>query len=448
MGIDDDQLNGGAAPQDQQQQDQVTDDDRGGLDAEEFALMEQMREADGGQSAVDQNQPGDGAPAATQQQAPAADGDGDDDDDTDPAQQVGADGKQVEPKPGDPPRQKRVSFAKYKAAQDEAERLRAEVQTQAVTQGKLKERLDIMAEAWRTPGATVPQGGAQTQQQAPAQQQAAPAFKVPTPEELIDPNVDIFGAFNQMRDLATAAAQAVTQIQTMQGEAVQDQEQATAYVEDSREFLSREPTFLMGYQHLMDTRAEQLAQMWFQKSASPTAPVEQRVSKVELNQIKQAMVREEKQLVREALKNGRSPAETIFNLAKTFRFDQAAALEKLQAQRNGTQQQPAPAAQQQQQPTLADIAAGRAQAPAPAASVPSVRPTAQSQQPAPQQQSTVADEISAIKNNVERSTSLSQGNGAPVTTITPQFIANMTDDQFSEWMDTASPEQLRAVMGE
>lgn len=456
MGRDDDQLNqDGSQPQGGDDQNQMTDADRGGLSADEWAIMQDMQNS-GDPGAVD---PGDGdgePPGDTGQQPPAQqkqadpNADGDDDDDTDePPAQLGKDGKPVQQEPGTQPRQKRVSFAKFKAAQDEAEALRKRVQDQEVTQAKLKERLDIMAEAWRTPGASVPVGNGAQQPGAPQQPQAGGpvTLKVPSAEELIDPNVDIFGAFAQMQKLAMDAVQTVATIQTQQQTDAQDREISNAYVEDAKEFLAREPTFLLGYQHLMDTRAEQLAQMWFQKSARADAPLEQRVSKAEFGKIKQAMAREEKQLVREAIQNQRSPAEVIFNLAKTFQFNP----EEAKARLAGTQQaDPAAAQQQQQQPTLADIAAGRASAPGAAAQQPAAgtRPTAGATPPAVRQPTrTVADEVADLQRNVAASTSLSQGNGAPASTITTEFIAKMNDQQFAEWMETATPEQMEAVMG-
>ncbi len=123
-------------------------------------------------------------------------------------------------------------------------------------------------------------------------------------EEWIDPETDIFGAFKQLMgryqglekqlNEGTQRFEAQTEAQRIEG----------AYRGDAQRFMAQEPAFADAYRHLVGVRAQELELLGVTDQAE-----RQRI-----------IAQEEMQIAAAAMKGNRSPAATIFELAKTRGF--------------------------------------------------------------------------------------------------------------------------------
>lgn len=212
---------------------------------------------------------------------------------------------------------------------------------------------------------------------------AAPAEPIAPPpvEEFVDPEVDIFKFAKQMQEHAKRQNEYIKKLE----EKVSGTEQLTrqqiegmqadqAIRSDLTSHVARNPHFLPAYNHLRQTRDKALEALGYADQAAREAQI----------------AREERGLAADALKNKKSYAEVIYNLALAYGF-----------------QPPAPKADPTPEP-----------APAPPPAAPTVDPAA-------------AAKIESIRNGKELAgASLTGAGGSAAEGLTVQQLANMNEHDF------------------
>ena len=300
---------------------------------------------------------------------------------------------------------RRVSFAKYdrdlKARDATIAELQAGAKANAEMQARLDERMKIINEAL-TP-----------------KQQKEQAEDDPEP----DVEQDIFAHNAWLRRQLAKTNDTVKQLHTeMQGQAAQTTAER-AYVSDVQRFSHQEPKFLEAYNFLMASRISELAIYRFGKDLSDPNV---KLTPEEIQTVGQIVEDEETQLVQSAISSKRSPAQQLFNLAKTRGWKPAPPAANGDAA-NGAAKPNGKAAPGNLAETAAALeAAGGAAKP---------------------NGSGVKEEIQRMQRGVEASVSLSGAGGAPATVITPAMIANMPQDEFNELADRLSESEMRRLMG-
>lgn len=296
-------------------------------------------------------------------------------------------------------KQKRVSIHKYQRleqrareaeeARDAAAKERQELLDRAA---RTDERLRIITEAIATP---------------PEQPQEREEDDDPRP----DPAKDIF-AFVDWQDRQINKLNArLSGIESGAASQTEDVEIASTYQRDAARFASTEPAFAEAYVYLIRQRdAElQLAGVTDQKARE------------------RQIVNEEKGLVRGAIKQGRSPAELIFSMAKGRGYAPKAA--------------PPP---DTKDPKALDATVKPTNGSAP----PAAAPAGGSSPPPAAPAVSVTDEIAAIKRGQEASASLSNvGGGAPVRELTSKVLADMPEEEFNDLVARLPRERLMELMG-
>jgi hypothetical protein len=406
----------GFSPEERAQFAEMAQSDAGAGDSADGAAGGDNGAAAGGAGGAAAPGSADGAAAAAAAPAAGAEGaDDDDDDGADPAAAAAADAAAVAA--GKPPK-RRVSFNKFKSADDRAKALETELAQARVNAAKFEERMTIINEALAgkfSPAA----GGA-----APAGDVAGAAAAPKTLAELgprPDPEQDLFGWAkwaDQRNEILEAEVKELRAGSQQTSENLAERDLAATYVDDANQFATTEPNFLPAYQFLMDTRIAELAIARFGQ-VDPKQLTQQ-----EFDAIEKVIAAEERTLVQTALQrrgpDGRrgSPARLIFDMAKARGFKPAAAAAAPAAGRV------APA-----------VAGGAAPAAAAAAAAGS------------QQQPSVKDEIDRIKAGSDAALSLSSGGGAPASALTAQKLVSMSDAEFGHMMETLDPEKLQELMG-
>lgn len=364
-----------------------------GLDADEQKLFDEMKSAPA-------DIPGDTPPATPPGPSPepdaaagAAPADGAipaGDEDDEPDAPAAADGERPT---------KRVGWTKFKRLQDEAAATKAELATEraakekmAETQARLDERLRLINEALTPPAA------------APVDEDQEP-----------DPEQDIF-AHNawlkrQLLQTRETLNERIGTIETTRQAETAETQLASTYMDDAQRFAASEPNFGPAYSYLMQVRTAQLANYHFGKDL--TDPATPALTQQEINKIKSEVAREEKALVGNAIKAGKSPAQAVYAMARMTGFRPPAAT-------------PAP--------TNGAAASGNGAKPpatnGAAASVPTVR-----------------SEIDRIKSAQDASLSLSGGGGSPAPVLDARKLADMPQDQFNELLENMSRGDLMRIMG-
>lgn len=244
---------------------------------EEAAAFEAMErgEALGSASAPEPSPAGgEGAP-----QAPAA---------AAPAGEVAPD-QVVDPEDenADDPEANRGRFVRHGAFHKERARrkeLEAEVTRLREMHTRGDERLRLLTQAM--------QGGPQA-----AGQPQAPAPAVPTPEE------DVFGYIAHLKSEIEALRGGQQQMTEEQRAEREFNTTVTSYQADIQRFAQAEPSFGDAYQHLIQSRAQELL-----------------LNGVPESQINRAIQADELAIVRAAIASGVSPAERVFQMAKLRGF--------------------------------------------------------------------------------------------------------------------------------
>lgn len=296
-------------------------------------------------------------------------------------------------------KQKRVSIHKYqrleqraKEAEEKAEAAAKERQELLERTARADERLKIISEAMATP---------------PAEERAQENEDPPP-----DPAQDIFAYAQWQGRQIQKLNDRLNGIETGAQSQTEDNEVATTYQRDAGAFAAKEPAFAEAYVYLIQQRDQELL------LAGVTDP----------KQRERQIVSEEKGLVKGAIKQGKSPAELIFNMAKGRGYVKKAA-------------PPPPPPADGKDPKALDAATNGSAPPAAAPAGGSSPPPAA---PAP----SVTAEIEAIKRGQEAAASLSNvGGGAPVRELTSKVLADMSEEEFNDLVERLPREKLMELMG-
>lgn len=378
---------------------------------EEAAAFAEMQKDTSGDPAPAPDPAPDPTPKPDPTAAPAAGAEGAEDDDedddapapgaADAAPVAGADG--AAPADGAKPK-KRVSARKFERTAAELQKASGELAQERIERARLDERVKILAEAL-APKPTAGEAGG------PA---AAAADEDPEP----DAEKDIFAHNAWLRRQVAGLSARMDQSGKDRQAETEEHQIAQTYTDDASAFAASEPNFVPAYRFLMANRTFELAQYYFGIDLSePPAKDAQgrdipRLTADQLTKIRTVIGNEERTLATEAVKAGKSPAARIFALSKARGY----------------------------RPEAAEPAADPAAA---AAAKPDAGAPGSLAAPAPK----VADEIANIKAGSEAAKSLSSGGGAPASTLTPEKLANMSEEDFGALVDSLSPAQEKALFG-
>jgi len=380
-----------------------------GLSAEEQAQFDAMQDHDSGI-----------APAADREAAPAdggadgadADADGEGDVEADivagAATDAGPDGT-----PADGARRppKTISYGRHQrdlqALQEKLDGAVAETAKEREARVRLDERTKQLLEAIQS-------------RPAPAAPDAAAAAAAADPEP--DKEVDPIGHLEwRNRKLEKTVAELSSGRQQEQQQTAEQREEANiyrVYEADLTREAQADPAFADAFVHLRETRYRELGFIYADIDITDPAqcallsPEDQ----VKLSDnIQRSFHNEQMMVARQALQSKKSPAKVVANLARARGF-----VPKAPAPANGAAK-PANGA-------APAVPAARAVAPAAAGSV--------------------TDQLQAIRDGQEASRSLSDAGGSPGGTITPERVANMSDDEFTALYEQISKDRFdRQVMG-
>lgn len=272
-----------------------------------------------------------------------------------------------------------------------AERVRrkeveSELQKQREEFTRAQERLNMLTEILEG------QQTAQLQQQQPQNQ---------TEEETeIDPKVDIFAAFGQLKKRNDALTQQLAETRDSTTKQYTQMQMAERYRQDATRFASENADFFDAYRYLLDTRKAELEVLGF---TDPQA-------------ISQAIASEERALVQHELSRpGGRPAQKIYDLAraKGYRKKEAA---------------PAPA------PTP----------PAPQAAPQPQSQPAQTQPPQPDR--SAIEQIQNIQNGSQANATLTGSGGSPGEGLTIKQLAEMPEDKFLDFAAKIGKDKLDRIL--
>lgn len=380
-----------------------------GLNAEERAAWDSMQAAekipDDGEGSLAPEEapevPAEGAEKPAD--AVAADGEDEGDDAVEAAEAAPA----IDPKTGKLP-QKQVSWQKHQrllAKRDgKLATAEKELQTERENRVKLAERLAILNEALTAPAPADP---------VKAQQDAVAANPMLEPDIKVED--DALGAIAQLQRRNAYLQQHVNQTHEVTAATLEDQQLQQAFERDAAAYSRSEDGqhFGAAYQFLKDSRLTELAISLYDKDPNDPTQV---FSQAEITRLVNDFNAEEKWVVTNARKGGKSPSAAIMKLAKGRGFKP-------------------PSAEQAAPPVAAAALAPVAPAPA------------KNGNGAPPAASAVA-KIQAETEAAAASKSLSDGGGAPpALELTPDRLLKMGDDEFGAFIDNLPKHKLDALMG-
>lgn len=256
---------------------------------------------------------------------------------------------------------------------------------------------------------------------ATAQPQPAPAVApepvappvVEDPEPDID--TDLFGYVkwqkrqveNLKSQLAETAKTATQRVEEVRG-AMTEQQMLSSYRNDAQQFVAAKPEFAGAYRHLIDSRHAELALMGFDKPEERSAMIH----------------REEREIVQQAYKLGKRPAEFLYNIAMSRGFRAS--------------------------PSTAPVV-GAAPAPAPAPVAPVTPPAATPTYAPPAATPAAINQAAVALQNAAAAqaaaATLSGAGGASGDGLTAEAIANMSDADFMAFSQKMGKSGMRAVLG-
>lgn len=279
--------------------------------------------------------------------------------------------------------QKRVSFHKYQRLEQRYNELELKHGKTAEERARIDERLKIINEALTTP---------------------APAEPVVDQDPRPDPEVNIFEYVKWQERQLDREREARTSLEQSWKDEREEGQMASSYRQDANRFASTEPNFGRAYHFLLTLRQGQL------KAGGWT----------DQKKIDQQIVKEERGLVRNALKENASPAQRLFEMAKAAGFVPPAPVAD------------PPAAQPLVPGTpLGEIAKPAA---APVAAKPGVP--------------SVAEQVALAAKGAEAALSLSNVGGAPVEQLTAAKLLAMDPDDFDYAVAGLSKTKLREIFGD
>jgi hypothetical protein len=367
--------------------------DEMGFTPDERAAFDAMRDGPQDSDGPAEPEPVEENAEPVDQAAPAEPDDGDDDT---------PDVITTDPKTGKS--QKTINYGKHQRlmskAQKEAETVRQQAEQARIDNAKLAERLAILNEALMAP--------------APAAD-APPAPVNPWTEPTINPEENAIEALAQMQRRQAWMAESTTQAQQQTQAQLEDTQIVHDFTRDVSRFESTEDgKHFRGengaYQFLKNSRLIELGISLFDKD--PTDPNIQ-FTQAEINQMVGDYNAEEKWVVGNALKAGKSPSQAIMKLAKGRGWKAPAA------------QAPAPLA------ATPAPAARNGNGSAPPAQVPTA--------------------VAKLRNEIDgaaASRSLSDGGGSPpAAPLDAQTLLRMNDAEFAKYVDNLPKERLDSIMG-
>ncbi len=263
------------------------------------------------------------------------------------------------------------------AERERSKRLEEEARRARDESVATRERLRVLEEAARA-----------------AYQQQEPAASSPLDEEPIDPNVDVFGALEQANRRIAYLAEQQASVQTGMAANQEQESLRQSYRADAMAFARERPDFGGAYKHLLTTRAQEMQMYGYTPQ-----------------QIQAALHSEEIEIVRLARKQGRRPAEYVYQLAtfRGWRPDMA-------------QPGPNPAANGHQPPAPQP-------APPPAAPSPAMQRMQQQSQ------------------HRQQFTTLSGGGGSPTSGLTLAALADMPQGEFERVRRELGEDGMQQLLG-
>lgn len=305
-------------------------------------------------------------------------------------------------------KQKRVSIHKFQRMEERARQFEEAAAQAAKERQELMERLTRTDERLKIINEALVTPPEQQQQQ---QDEDPP----PNPQE------DIFAYAEWQGRQINRLNERLSGLESGTQQQSQDTELAQTYQRDAAAFAQKEAAFADAYVYLFTQRDKELL------LAGVT----------DERQRRQQIVNEEKGLVRGAIKQNRSPAELIFQMAMGRGFQKKAP-------------PPPPAAPNGKDPNALDAAVANGGSPAPAtppATSPAAVAAPGSPAPATPPQSVTA-EIEAIQRGQQAAASLSNvGGGAPIRELTSKVLADMPEEEFNKLVETLPRERLMELMG-
>lgn len=294
----------------------------------------------------------------------------------------------------------RVSYYKFKRAQ---ERMKAAEQREREANEKLArtdERIKMIMEA---SGLTQQQAQQQVRQEEGAADELGP---------MPDPEKDIFAFASWQAKKIAQMEQHLNAVTTDIVGTRQTQDLTQRYQSDLAQYAQKTPDFNNAYQHMILSRAAELAAQQYGVDLTVEGAGSQLTAQ-QWGQIQRQIENEERQLAKVAFQNGRSPAEQLYIMAR------------------GRGYRPAPAQQ----------AAGNG------AAKPGNGAAATGGAPAGQPRSAVSAAVAAAKDGVARNNTLSTGGGAPGGELTREAVLGMSDAEFTRWFENATQDEKRAILG-
>jgi hypothetical protein len=379
-----------------------------GLSAEEQAQFDAMAKGRD-PAAKDDIEPGGAAADAGEGAGADDDGQGDppaDGDDEPPA--AAADG---EPAPAGQKKPKTISYGRHQRDLAKVQEQLAAAQNETAKEREARVRLDE-----------------RTRQLLEAIQMRPAAAAAAAPEADADPepNADddpIGHAQWKIRSLEKTVTELKNGRQQEQQATAAEQEERQiydAYAGSLESAAATDPTFADAFVHLRETRYRELGFIYAGVDINDKAAVDAALTpeeQVNLSRNIQRTFHNEQMLVaREALKARKSPATIVKNLALARNF-----VPKAAAPDGGNGAAPPPAPRGKAPPAAPA---------APAAAEPSVK-----------------DQLQSIREGTELSRSLSDAGGSPGDGITPERIANMSDDEWNDFFESMPKNKLDAMMG-
>lgn len=308
---------------------------------------------------------------------------------------------------------RRVSYREYEAAQERAAAAERGLQEQAVRNARIEERLSLLQQALQEP-------------EAPAQQEQRP-----------DPEQDIFGYTRWLENQFNTMAAKVNgyEQQIVSGQAEMENERK--YFDSLNTYAARQPDFAHAYNFLIRSRgAELTAERYPQVTEEQLRGIIDGKYRVP-NDVGDMMRQEERSLYRNAFESNQDPAARIYRFAvmRGYRTPEPPAAPTNGAAAPGAAAPAAAAAGTPGTPLGTPIAPQPA---APAAAAPARAPS-------------VTDVVSQIQRGQAAARSLGNAGGGSVeTSLTPEALANMSDEQFTrvyEELKEKGKEALMSIFG-
>jgi hypothetical protein len=380
-----------------------------GLTAEEQSQFDQMMR-DGGNQPPERDGAGEGDIAA------ADDDSGDDNEDDDAAvgdREPAPDAVARDaPKEGDAPRPnpKTISYGKYQREQrkaaEKADKLAKDLADERTQRVRLDERTRMLMEAINSKAAPAP---------APAA-----AAEPDDPEPNADEDFVAHAAWTS-RELKRTQALIKDRDTAYQNDRTQtaaEREEQNIYrtfSSDLERAASSNPEYAEAFVHLRESRFTELGFVFAGidiNDPEQCATLSQQEQTKLSDNIQRAFYADQMEVARAALKSGKSPAEQVRHLARARGY-----APKPPAS-GGGERRAAPA-------TNGTAPAARAAAAPPAS---------------------VKDQLAAVREGQKTATSLSDAGGSPGGSISPERLAAMSDEEFTEFYDSMSKGQFDRVV--